>query len=266
MIILKKHLALAALFTFSALATYASASLRDTTKQDLNIVFIGNSITHGAGLKDWKTEAPPNETCAWLRLQPGVGQVDFSNQGVSGHTTVDFLPSTAKDFTRAEAAANAFTNKKALLIFSIILGTNDSAIKGPNGAPLSKENYETNLQAIVGQLLKDFPGCKVIIEHPTWYSPNTHNRGAMYMQEGLTRLQSYFPKIKSVAKSYAKTNPKQVFVGDKDAFDFFKKHAEQYFQHENSVDGGIFYLHPNKDGAVVLGDFWAKAIYKNLIK
>ena len=263
--IFKKLTALALLFAV-AFTNMAQASPRDTTKQDLNIVFIGNSITHGAGLKDWKTEAPPNETCAWLRLQPKVGQVDFSNQGVSGHTTVDFLPSTAKDFTRVEAAANAFTNKKALLVFSIILGTNDSAIKGPNGAPLSKENYEINLKVIVGQLLKDFPGCKVIIEHPTWYSPNTHNRGAMYMQEGLTRLQSYFTKIKAVSKSYAKTNPKQVFEGDKDAFGFFKNHAEQYFQHENSVDGGIFYLHPNKEGAALLGDFWAKAIYKDLFQ
>lgn len=264
--IFKRYIPLALLIVLSGQVNSALASDRDTTKQDLNIVFIGNSITHGAGLKDWKTEAPPNETCAWLRQQPGIGTVEFSNQGVSGHTTVDFLPSTAKDFTRVEAAANAFTNKKALLVFSIILGTNDSAVKGPNGAPLSKEDYQANLRAIVGQLLKDFPGCKIIIEHPTWYSPNTHNRGATYMQEGLTRLQSYFPMIKATVKSFAKTNPKQVFEGDKDAFGFFKKHAQQYFQHENSVDGGIFYLHPNKEGAAVLGDFWAKAIYNKLIK
>lgn len=258
------------LFTLSMLGfgtmKPAFAVNRDTTRQDLNIVFIGNSITHGAGLKDWKTEAPPNETCAWLQKQPGVGKVEFSNQGVSGHTTVDFLPSTAKDFNRVAAAANAFTNKKALLVFSIILGTNDSAVKGPNGAPLSKEDYQTNLQTIIGQLLKDFPGCKIVIERPTWYSPNTHNRGAAYLQEGLTRLQSYFPKIKATVKSFDKTNPKQVFEGDKDAFGYFKKHAEQYFQHENSVDGGIFYLHPNKEGASILGDFWAKAIYKSVIK
>lgn len=263
--IFKRYIPLALLMVSLGQINTVLAAKRDTTRQDLNIVFIGNSITHGAGLKDWQTEAPPNETCAWLRQQPGVGHVDFANQGYSGHTTVDFLPATAKDFTKAEAAANAFINKKALLVFSIILGTNDSAIKGPNGAPLSKEDYQTNLQTIVGQLLKDFPNCKIVIEHPTWYSPNTHNRGAAYMQEGLTRLQTYFPKIKTTVKSFAKTNPKQVFLGDTEAFDFFKKHAEQYLQHENGLDG-VFYLHPNKDGAVVLGDFWAKAIYKNVIK
>lgn len=254
-----------ALFFILCLGAIAAKAATDTTKHDLNIVFIGNSITHGAGLKDWKTEAPPNETVKYLQQQPGVGAVDFANQGYSGHTTVDFLPATAKDFPKVEEAARAFANKNAQLVFSMILGTNDSAIQGPNGSPVSKEDYQTNLQTIIAVLLKDFPGCKVIIQQPTWYSPNTHNRGAIYMQEGLTRLQSYFPKIKAAVKSFNRTNPGQVFLGDTDAFDFFRKNAEQYFQHESGLDG-IFYLHPNKEGAVVLGDFWARAIYKRLFK
>ena len=248
---------------FSATTTVL-AWVADTAKKDLNIVFIGNSITHGAGLKDWKTEAPPNEAVKYLMQQAGVGVVNFANQGYSGHTTVDFLPATNKDFPKVEAAAQDFTNKNAQLVFSIILGTNDSAVNGPNGAPVTKENYQANLQAIINQLLKDFPGCKVIIQQPTWYSPNTHNHST-YMQEGLNRLQTYFPMIKKAVKNYAKTNPGQVFRGDRDAFGFFKKHAEQFFQHESGQDG-IFYLHPNKEGAIVLGDFWAKAIYKNLFK
>jgi lysophospholipase L1-like esterase len=242
----------------------AQATVTDTAKKNLNIVFIGNSITHGAGLKDWKTEAPPNEAVKYLMQQPGVGVVNFANQGYSGHTTVDFLPATNKDFPKVEAAARAFVNKNAQLVFSIILGTNDSAVNGPNGSPVSKEDYLTNLQTIISQLLKDFPGCKVIIQQPTWYSPNTHNHST-YMQEGLTRLQTYFPQIKAAVKSYAKTNHGRVFRGDTNAFGFFKKNAEQYFQHENGQDG-VFYLHPNKEGAVILGDFWAKAIYKHLFK
>lgn len=234
----------------------------DTTKRNLNIIFIGNSITHGAGLPDWKTDAPPNKAVDYLRQQMGVGQVAFSNQGYSGHTTVDFLPATARDFHKVLEAAQLFPNKDAQLVFSIILGTNDSAIHGPHGAPVSKEDYQTNLQTIIGELLKNFPDCKIIIQQPLWYSPNTYN-GAKYLQEGLDRLQSYFPKIKAVVKGFAKTNPGQVFTGDTKGFKFFKKHAEQYFQHEQGKQG-IFYLHPNKEGAVFLGDFWAKAIYKQL--
>ncbi len=46
----------------------------------------------------------------------------------SGFTTVDFLP-TAKAFNKVEEAAHAFTDRQALLIFSVKLGTNDSAIE-----------------------------------------------------------------------------------------------------------------------------------------
>jgi lysophospholipase L1-like esterase len=236
----------------------------DTVKHNLNIVFIGNSITHGGGLPDWKTQAPPNEVCAYLRNQKGIGLVDFSNQGRSGHTTVDFLPATARDFPEVIAAAKAFANPGAQLVFSIILGTNDSAIQGPRGAPVSKDDYRANLQAIISELLKNFPAAKVIIQRPTWYSPNTQN-GSKYLQEGLDRLQSYFPEIKETIKSFAKTNPGQVFAGDTKAFKFFKQNAEIYFQHEQGKQG-VFYLHPNQQGAVILGDFWAKAIYKALIK
>jgi len=253
------------LIALCAVATAAMAHKpADTVKHDLNIVFIGNSITHGAGLPGVTADAPPVEVCNYLRKLPRVGVVDFSNQGYSGHTTVSFLPATALDFPKVQAATQAFTNKNAQLVFSIVLGTNDSAIHGPRGAPVSKEDYAANLTTICQELLKEFPGCKIVIQQPIWYSPNTYN-GSMYLQEGLTRLQTYFPKIKQVVAAFAKTTPGQVFVGDTGAFKFFKGHASQYYQHENGHQG-VFYLHPNKEGAVILGDYWARAIYKDLFK
>lgn len=230
--------------------------------QNLNIIFIGNSITHGGGLQDPATEAPPVKAAEWLRSQPDVGTVNFKNMGFSGHTTVDFLPATMRDFKQAEQAAAAFRGDSAQLVFSLILGTNDSAVKGPNGSPVSVESYTTNLHAIADQLLKEYPGCKLIFQQPLWYSPNTHNR-SLYGAEGLARLQSYFPAIRAVVKSYRKSYPNQVFMGDTKAFKYFKNHAEEYLQHEQGVDG-IFLLHPNKQGAAILGQFWAKAIYKQL--
>ena len=44
-------------------------------KRDLNIVFIGNSITYGAGLSDPATEAPPVITAAYLKQQSNVGNL-----------------------------------------------------------------------------------------------------------------------------------------------------------------------------------------------
>src|ERR1700744_2977974 len=180
-------------------------------KQDINIVYIGDSITQGVQLDDPATEAPPATASAWLSKQKGIGKVEFSNQGVSGFTTVDFLPSTNTVFPRADQAAANFKDKKATLIFSILLGTNDSAGDGPNGSPVSEEQYHDNLNTIIDKLLKHFPNAKVIIQRPIWYSPNTYN-GARYLQEGLTRLQSYFPQIDKLVTEYAVSNPNHVFA------------------------------------------------------
>src|ERR1700754_691484 len=87
-------------------------------KKDLNIVFIGDSITYGAGLPDRDTQAPPVICANYLQKEGGFGKVDFSNQGHSGYTTLDWLPGT-KAFIDAEAAAKAFANQNAQLLFSI---------------------------------------------------------------------------------------------------------------------------------------------------
>jgi lysophospholipase L1-like esterase len=235
---------------FSGLTTFGQ-------KRDINIVFVGNSITYGGGLP----QAPPVACANYLKTKDYIGTVNFSNQGHSGYTTLDWLPGT-KALNQAEDAARAFTNQQAQLIFSIKIGTNDSAMKGPHGSPVAVEDYRANLKKIIDQLLKDFPGCLVVIQHPIWYSPNTYN-GSMYLQEGLTRLQTYIPVIDELVKSYKATSPKQVFVGDTKAFKYFKKNHLTVFTPENGKQG-IFYLHPNPKGAVVLGEFWGKAIAKIL--
>jgi lysophospholipase L1-like esterase len=230
-------------------------------KRDINIVFIGNSITYGGGLPDRDRQAPPITCANYLREQSNIGMVEISNQGHSGYTTLDWLPGT-NAFIAAEAAAKAFVNKKAQLLFSIKIGTNDSAIKGTHGAPVSVEDYRINLKSIIDQLLVDFPKCLVVIQHPIWYSPNTYN-GTAYLQEGLTRLQTYIPVIDNLVKEYKASNPKQVYIGDKKAFKYFKKNAETDLIHEQGKQG-IFYLHPNPKGAIALGEFWGKAIAKVL--
>lgn len=236
-----------------------SLSATQAQTRNLNIVFIGNSITYGAGLDSPAKQAPPFLASAWLRKQQHIGEVNFSNQGHSGYTTLDFLPGTPA-FIQAVQAAKAFKQNNAQLIFSIKIGTNDSAVKGTHGAPVSVDDYRTNLKTITDALLKDFPNAIVIYQHPLWYSPNTQN-GSIYLQEGLTRLQTYIPIIDALAGEYAATSPMHVFIGDIKAFDYFKKNHLSDFQAEQGRQG-IFYLHPNKKGAVALGEFWGKAIYK----
>jgi lysophospholipase L1-like esterase len=98
-------------------------------------VFIGNSITQGAQLKDPVQEAPPVQTVQWLQKQEGIDRVNMSNQGVSGLTTVDFLPASQTFFPKVKMAMEALQaeHPDATLLFSMMLGTNDSANSGPNG-------------------------------------------------------------------------------------------------------------------------------------
>jgi len=228
-------------------------------KKDINIVFIGNSITYGANLAYPEAEAPPVIASQYLMRKDRIGRVSFANQGHSGYTTVDFLPA-GKTFELVESAAKSFANKEALLVFSIDLGTNDSAITGPNGAPVSADHFRENLKSIADRLLTDFPGCLIIIQRPIWYSPNTYN-GAKYLAEGLKRLQSYFPEISHLVHGYTASNPNQVFVGDTRAFGYFKAHYLTDLTPEQGHQG-TFYLHPNKKGAAALGNYWRKAIYR----
>jgi alpha-galactosidase len=230
----------------------ADAAAPDKT---VNILFIGDSIT--AGLSE--EEAPPVSSAAWLR-QHGPGKMVFAaNLGRGGHTTVDVSPDTGTDFVEIEHAATQLqSTHPGRLVFSVMLGTNDSAVYGPLGSPVSSEQYRKNLVTILDRLLKDYPGCSVILHRPIWYSPNTYN-GSRYLAEGLQRLESYFPEIDTILAHYQKTRPNHVFRGDTKSFEFFKENHKLYMTPEQG-EQGTFYLHPNKQGAELLGRFWAEAI------
>jgi len=234
-------------------------------KSDVDIVFIGNSITEGALLEKPKLEAPPIIASEDLRHRAGIGEVNFINKGRSGFTTLDFLPSKGGAFEDVLAATvQLHKDTKRLLIFSISLGTNDSAEKGPNGSPVGPTDYHKNMDSIINQLIENFPNCKIILQQPIWYSPNTYN-GAEYMEKGLARLQLYFPELQSIVIVYSKKKPHQVFLGNEQGYEYFKEAHLKYLVPETGKEG-TFYLHPNKEGAVILGKFWSDAIYDQLIK
>lgn len=230
----------------------------------LNIVYIGNSITQGALLKNPKEEAPPVLASAWLKNQKGISEVNMSNQGVSGKTTIDYLPASKTYFPKVKIAMETLKaeHPKALPLFSIMLGTNDSANSGPNGAPVSAPQYYTNLKAIIDALLESFPDAMFVLHRPIWYSPTTYN-GAQYLARGLKRLESYYPVLQELVNDYASKHPGQVFLGDTDAFAYFETNYATEFWPEQG-NAGTFYLHPNQKGAESLARFWGEAIYKAL--
>jgi len=251
------------LFLFFALIKFSVAvqGQNSDKKLNLDIVFIGNSITYGATLDNPSQDAPPVIASEYLRRKKGINSVSFSNQGRSGCTTLDFLPTTVIFTDVAKAVKNLHVDPTHLLVFSFSLGTNDSAIKGTNGAPVSKEVYQQNMKTIIDELLIRFPEAKILIQQPIYYTPNTEN-GAKYLEEGLARLQTYFPVLKSLVKSYSKTQAGKVFLGDQRSFTYFKNKYKTLLTPENGKQG-VFYLHPNKQGAFKLGEIWGESIYNS---
>jgi lysophospholipase L1-like esterase len=243
----------------SFLFLFVLVTLQTQAQTKLSIVFVGNSITQGKGGDNGLP--PPTHAVNYLKEQKEIEDVLFINVGKSGSTTLDWLPGSGKYAELTTKAADSLYGKKDYqLVFSMKLGTNDSAIEGPNGAPVSKENYRKNMHTIISDLLTKYPGSKVVVHHPIWYSENTYNR-SKYLKEGLERLKTYIPEIDAMISEYKTSDPGRVFKGDTKAFKYFKKHSEQLFKPEKGQQG-TFYLHPNEEGVAVLGKYWGKAIAK----
>jgi signal transduction histidine kinase/lysophospholipase L1-like esterase len=231
-----------------------------------DVVFVGDSITAGATLSNPATDSAPVQCARDLGRRFGVA-VHMSNQGHGGHTTVDWKPSTnaASDFQRALTAARSLESKqRGQLIFSIMLGANDSAESGPNGAPVSPTAYGDNLRAIIDEFLTDYPQAYVFVHYPIFYSTNTQN-SSLYGPVGLDRLRSYVPEIDRLISTNAVRHPGHVFAGDKLAFEYFSTNYPAALTPEAGAQG-TFYLHPNSTGAAVLGKAWADAIAAALDK
>lgn len=227
----------------------------------INIIFIGDSITEGGALANPLTEATPLLVEQRLKEYKLFSAVSVVNMGFSGHTTVDFLPDSHTDFLKVVAAGNTYAlDKDASLIFSIMLGTNDSANFGPNGSPVSAVNYKANLKIIIESLLQKFPAAIFILNYPLWYSPNTYNNSS-YLQDGLNRLKQYSIELDDLVQEYKIIYSKHVFAGDKKSFNYFRGNYKKFYKRENGKQG-VFYLHPNAAGSQALSKIWVKSILK----
>lgn len=249
-------------FLFSMLFLFLLSSFIKFKNKSYTLVFVGDSITEGSALKDRIKEAPMVSCVDKLMTQKKIRIVGSLNMGHSGATTFDFLPGK-KYYQQIIKSVNGLNEQqRAQLIFSIMLGTNDSAIEGPHGAPVSADRYSVNLGLIIDSLMQVFPKAVIIVNHPIWYSDNTYN-GAKYLRQGQDRVIQYSSTIDKLVVNYNGLYPGHIFNGDKMGYDYFKVHFITDMKPEKG-HMGTFYLHPNKEGSFALGEFWANAIYKIL--
>lgn len=235
------------------LCIVVGAEAQSRKARTCNLIFIGNSITEGVLHAD-KTKTAPPVVAADMVGRMLSSDVHFRNCGRSGATTVDFLPEQQRDFVRVERAIKEIQSLSyEPIVFSIMLGTNDSANFGPNGSPVSNEDYKRNLMTMIGRIRELAPNAIFVLQRPIWYSPNTHNN-SQYLVAGQKRMVDYTNILIEIA-----FEDNDVYIGDSDAFDFFQSNHRKYMFAEDGK-AGIFYLHPNEAGARKLARFWARGI------
>lgn len=244
-----------------AMLLFAPAtSVAKGEQKPCNIIYIGNSITYGALHKDRIKTAPPVLASAMVGKALGT-EITFRNCARSGATTCDFLPEGGRDWEKVAQAMAELKSKGDAgepIIFSIMLGTNDSAIDGTTtGSPVSRADYKKNLKTIIAACRAECPNAIFVLHRPIWYSPNTYN-GTMYLSAGLKRLGRYIDVLVALDNEFD-----YVFLGDVDGYAFFEKHHQRYHVPEEG-NAGTFYLHPNEAGAKHLAKFWSKAIVNAL--
>lgn len=241
------------------LTTNAAKDKADRAAKDpVNIVFIGNSITYGATLSDAGSQCPPKRVSEFLADRGYT--VNYRNCAISGYTTFHFIPSGSQHGAVVNAVKE-LDKKPGKLFVLIMLGTNDSAERGPLGAPVNTDTYYKNMKSIIDDIYQYSNKAIVIVNYPIWYSPNTHNFST-YMQAGLDRLGSYYPVIDSLVKYYKTQTSHKVYAGSKAPYVFFQNN-NKYLTPENG-QSGTFYLHPNLEGAKKLATFWTNSILKIL--
>ena len=233
-----------------------SAEAKGKEKRTYNIVFVGNSITQGVLHADRTKTAPP-VFAAEMIGKALSSDVNFRNVGRAGATTFDWLPEAKRYFPLIEKSVAELKaeNPDAQFVFPIMLGTNDSASKGPTGCPVKNEDYKANLLTMIAKIREMCPGAIFVLQQPIWYSPNTYN-GAVYLLDGLKRMMGYTPTLVEIANENG-----DIYMGDTESFEFFHKNYEKYLIAEPGY-AGTFYLHPHEAGAKKLAKFWTAAIVK----
>jgi len=219
-------------------------------EQALNIVFIGDSITHGYLLSAPAEEAPPVKAATVLRGMSGISDIHFANCGRNGFRTDQFLPeSTDSAWPQVKQAGDSYTNAPGLLLFSIMLGANDSVVATP-------AQYGSNLTALVNVLVSDYPASHVVLHHPLWYTkvPSSHP----------DVLYQYIPVIDALVGTLGQSHLGRIHLGDVKGWDFFEANHEKICFKETR-DGLPYYIHPNEAGAAILGQYWAEAIFQTVM-
>ena len=220
----------------------------------LKVAFLGDSNFYGLETSvPGGATAPPaqvgNILSAWLGSRP----ITVYNQGISGTRAQDWQPG-GSNYTAFKSAVPAGVDA-----IDFTLGTNDCNNTNAVSAANFRSGAGVGLQAIVTQLLTDFPSAKIFLNYPIYFSPNI-NGGTGWDETSLSRLLSYQPQIDAIVAADASGRVK---AGDKLAYAYF---ARNYLTEMAAQSGtgtpATYYLHVNDVGSLDWARMLAVPIYK----
>jgi hypothetical protein len=120
------------------------------------------------------------------------------------------------------------------------------------------DDYVRNLVAIIDSLLTLWPDAHVVLNKPIWYTPDYVTKGGSIGSKQSQKLIGiYADRFRDVI---SRCKAGHVHLGDKDAYDYFKKNWKTDINEEKDARGKSYWLHPNEQGARKLAEYWGKAI------
>ena len=240
------------------LITALLVSICAWSQQEYNIVFIGNSITYGA---THQTPQKTNPVISCAKYLKGQGlAVHTKNMGKSGKTSHDFLPGRKGYWpaTKKAAAELAEAYPNGQMVFSIMLGTNDAAIR-PKKSCWNSDVFRNSMTTIIDSLQMLYPQAVFVLHQDPYFSPNVEKESGTKMDETcLKQLRDYWTVDQQLAKER-----QNVFTGSDEIYAFFEQNHQEMMTPEEGLKG-TFYLHPNAKGASELGKLWGKALFEIL--
>jgi lysophospholipase L1-like esterase len=188
------------------------------------ILFVGDSITTGMTNCNYAISQ-----CDQVDASAVSREIDFlGKEGYAAKVDNSQAQTTADHLARG-------LNVEGADIAQIMLGTNDA------GMGVSPAEYKQNMKTIVDTLL-DSGVKKVMINKPIF---------AASVSDKINEYWEYLQVAPSLFSD------EFVVKGDEDAYDWFA--SRQYLL---DGDGGGF--HPDEYGYEILGQFWARALQRNL--
>ncbi|GHV94950.1 lipase [Spirochaetia bacterium] len=216
---------------------FARKGLRDSENGDekFTVLFQGDSITDCGRSREDDAKLgngyPAKIAGIWEILFPGHS-VRFINRGISGNRSKDLLERYEKDFLALEPD-----------VISLLIGVNDTWRRYDSNDPTSTEQFEKNVDTLLGNLRRDLPETSIILIEP--FLLGTIPERKIFRED----LDPKIHAIRSLAMEYA-----DVFIP---MDGIFARYAVEGFKEADmSADG----VHPTSVGHGIIAAEWLRGL------